>query len=45
LALSDAGALALCREYAAEGRAARVADFEDHLDDITMCVACERATR
>jgi hypothetical protein len=37
LSLLDAGALALAADYAAEGRARRVADFDDHLDDLSRC--------
>jgi len=35
LSLLDAGALALAADYAAEGRARRVVDFDDHLDDLS----------
>jgi len=35
LSLLDAGALALCADYAQEGRARHVADFDDHLDDLS----------
>ena len=37
LSLLDAGALALAADYAAEGRARRVVDFDDHLDDLSRC--------
>lgn len=39
LVLSEPGALALARDYAAEGRARKLVDFEDHLNDLTRCAA------
>jgi hypothetical protein len=38
LTLAEPGALALCRDYAAEGRQRRVVDFDDHLDDLSRRV-------
>jgi hypothetical protein len=35
LSLLDGGALAVAADYAAEGRARRLVDFDDHLDDIS----------